>query len=169
MRQAFAAVLALAVLMVIVVVRCGFRDAPETPDAAAPVIADAAVADAPIDAAAVPTDAPPPPKKRGAKPAAKPARPAGKPTLPSPPIATPAPVPAAPVTPAPVPPAPVTPAPGARQCTHPANPPGCPAKEPNVNRPCDAEGVHCLYGTSCCPFEYVCTNGAFEVWISSCP
>ena len=151
--------MAFAVLVVIVVVRCGFHDSAPIVDAPSPPIVDARIVDAPL--ADAPIDAAPPPKKRVPKPVTKPTRPAPTPT-------------ARPVTPPPEPPTPVTPppepaTPGARQCVHPANPAGCPAKEPNVNRPCDAEGVHCLYGVSCCPFEYVCTNGAFEVWISSCP
>ena len=167
MRRAFAACVALAVLMVIVVVRCGFRDSSSPPDAAAPRIVDAAIADAPIDAAAAIPDAAPPPKKKVPKPATKPTRPATKPVTPTP--VTPTPVTPTPVTPTPVTPPPEPATTGPRQCVHPANPAGCPAKEPNVNRPCDAEGVHCLYGTSCCPFEYVCKDGAFEVWITSCP
>jgi hypothetical protein len=78
-------------------------------------------------------------------------------------------VPVSPTTPV-VPPLPVTPPPPARPgCTHPPNPAGCPVQEPNVNRPCDADGVRCVYGTSCCPPMYVCTNGAFEAWFTSCP
>lgn len=156
MRRAFAACVAFAVLVVIVIVRFGFRDPP--PETPAQPIVDAAVADAPTDAAAVVPGAAPIPKKRVPKPTAKPTRPAPKPTPKS-----------TPVIPTPVTPTPVTPSPVRPQCTPPPNPTGCPAKEPNVNRPCDAEGVHCVYGTSCCPFVYVCSNGAFEAWFSSCP
>ena len=175
MRQAFAACLALAVLMVIVVVRCGFRDDSPAPDASVPPLADAAIADAPSEAASAVRDAAPPPTQRVPKPGAKPPRPAPKRPQPAPkPTPTPPPAITTPLTPPPEPPAPRPPAPqptapGSRQCIHPPNPAGCPAKEPNVNRPCDAEGVHCVYGTSCCPFEYVCKGGAFEVWITSCP
>ncbi len=163
MRRAFAACVAFAVLMVIVVVRCGFRDPP--PEAHAPPMIDAAVADGPNDAAAVAPDAAPMPKKRVPKPTPKPIpkRPVPKPTT------TPTPVPPTHVTPTPVTPTPVVPTPAGQRCVPPPNPAGCPAKEPNVNRPCDADGVHCVYGTSCCPFVYVCSNGAFEAWFSSCP
>ncbi|MEO7092084.1 MAG: hypothetical protein ABI175_02460 [Polyangiales bacterium] len=163
MRQAFAACMAFLVLVVVVVVRCGFRDSP--PDAPVQPLADAATADPPRDAAVVVPDAAPPPKKRPPKPKPRPTRPAAKPTpKPTPVIPKPT-----PVTPTPVTPTPVTPTPTRPQCTPDPTPRGCPAKEPNVNRPCDAEGVHCVYGTSCCPFVYVCTNGAFEAWFSSCP
>ena len=159
MRRAFAACMAFAVLVVIVVVRCGFRDSP--PEAPPQPIVDAAIADGPNDAAAVVLDAAPAPKKHAPKPRPKPTptRPAPKPT----------PVIPTPVIPTPVLPTPMTPTPAGPRCTHPPNPAGCPAKEPNVNRPCDADGVHCVYGTSCCPFVYVCNNGAFEAWFSSCP
>ena len=163
MRRAFVACIAFAVLVVIVVVRFGFRDSP--PEAPTRPIVDAAVGDAPIDAAAVVPDAAPTPKKRAPKPTPKPTptRPAPKPTpQPTPAIPTP-------VIPTPPTPVPVIPTPGKPQCTPPPNPTGCPAKEPNVNRPCDAEGVHCVYGTSCCPFVYVCNNGAFEAWFTTCP
>lgn len=145
--------------MGIVVVRCGFRDPP-------PPSVDAAIADASIDAAAVVPDAalapnrPAPKRPKPNKPT--PPRPAPKPA----PKPTPTPTP---VSPTPVPTTPVVPTPGRPQCAHPPNPAGCPAIEPNVNRPCDAEGVHCIYGTSCCPFVYVCTSGAFEAWFSHCP
>jgi hypothetical protein len=165
MRQAFAACMAGLVLMVVVAVRFGFKSSsPETP---ARPIADAAIADPPADAAAVAPDAAPPPKKhappRPVKPKPTPTRSDPKPT----PRATP--VPPTPVVPTPVVPTPVVPPPARPQCVQPPNPAGCPATEPNVNRPCDAEGVHCVYGTSCCPFVYVCTSGAFEAWFSSCP
>ncbi len=160
MRRAFAACVAFAVLMAIVIVRCGFPDPP--PDSPPQLIVDAAIADAPLDAATVVPDAAPAPKKKPT-PKPKPARPAPKPTP------KPAPMFPRPVVPTPVTPPPVIPTPGRPQCTHPPNPAGCPAKEPNVNRPCDVDGVHCIYGTSCCPFVYVCANGAFEAWFSSCP
>lgn len=149
MRRAFAACIAFAVLTVIVAVRFGFRDPP--PEPPAQPIVDAAIADAPIDAAAVMVDAAPTPKKHAPKPVAKPTPRRPAPESP-------------PAIPTPVPPTPVR-----RQCTPPPNPTGCPAKEPNVNRPCDADGVRCVYGTSCCPFEYVCNNGAFEAWFTRCP
>jgi hypothetical protein len=160
-RRAFAACIAFAVLVVIVVVRFGFRDPPPP----AQPIADAALSDAPNDAAAVVLDAAPTPKKHAPKPTAKPTppRPAPTPTPKSTPVIP------TPEIPTPVVPTPVVPTPGRPQCTQPPNPTGCPAREPNVNRPCDAEGVHCVYGTSCCPFVYVCNNGAFEAWFSSCP
>ena len=161
MRRAFAACVAFAVLVVIVVVRFGFRDPP--PETPAQPIVDAAIADASVGAAVVP-DAAPTPKKHAPTPTPKrkpiPTRPEPKPT--------PTPTPVVP-TPTPVAPMPVIPTPVKPQCTHPPNPTGCPAKEPNVNRPCDADGVHCVYGTSCCPFVYVCSNGAFEAWFTSCP
>ncbi len=156
MRQAFAACMAFLVLMVVVAVRCGFSDPPSEPPP--PPIADAAIADAAIADAAVAPDAAPAPRKPAPKPKPKPARPPPKPT-PKPTV----------VVPTPVVPTPVVPADGTPRCTHPPNPAGCPAKEPNVNRPCDAEGVHCVYGTSCCPFTYVCKGGAFEAWFQSCP
>jgi hypothetical protein len=159
MRQAFAACVAFAILVVVVVVRFGFKD----PSPAAPVrpIIDAAIADAPIDDAAAPRDAAPAPKKHAAKPTARPTspRPAPKPT----------PVTPTPAIPMPVVPMPVVPTPGRPGCTQPPNPTGCPAAEPNVNRPCDSEGVHCVYGTSCCPPVYVCNDGVFEAWFTHCP
>jgi hypothetical protein len=133
MRQAFAACVAFAVLVVVVVIRFGFKDSP--PESPARPTIDAASADAPIDDASVIPDAAPAPKK-----------PAPKPT-----------------------PMPVIPTPGRPGCAQPANPTGCPAAEPNVNRPCDAEGVHCVYGTSCCPPVYVCNGGVFEAWLTHCP
>ena len=159
MRQAFAACVAFMVLVVVVAVRFGCKHSPRERSAAP--AADAAIADAPVDAAVVVPDAAPTPKKQVAKPKPKPkpipARRDPKPT-PKP----------APVVPTPVVPTPVIPTPGRSRCT-PPNPAGCPATEPNVNRPCDADGVHCTYGTSCCPPVYVCTNGAFEAWFTSCP
>jgi hypothetical protein len=154
MRRAFAACIAFAVLTVIVAVRCGFRD-PPTP---AQPIPDAAIEDASLDAALVVLDAAPAPKSHAPKPVAKPTpkRPAPKPK-------------STPVVPTPVVPTPVIPPPVRPGCTQPPNPRGCPAKEPNVNRPCDAEGVHCVYGASCCPITYVCNNGAFEAWFTRCP
>ena len=159
MRTAFAACMAFLTLMVVVAVRFGCRESSrETP------IADAAVADAPLADAPVVPDAAPPPKKPVPKPTAKPKpKPTAKPKPPPTPTPTPTPPPEVEVV------TPVAPTPGRPQCTHPPNPAGCPAKEPNVNRPCDAEGVHCIYGTSCCPFEYVCKGGAFEAWFTSCP
>ncbi|MBA3453363.1 MAG: hypothetical protein H0T42_09760 [Deltaproteobacteria bacterium] len=153
MRRAFAACIAFAVLMGVVVIRFGFRNSPST--APEQPIVDAAIADAPIDA--VVPDAAPTSKKSAPKP--KPRRPATKPT----------PVIPTPVIPTPVIPTPVIPTPFKPRCTPPPNPAGCPAKEPNVNRPCDAEGVHCVYGTSCCPFVYVCNGGVFEARFTSCP
>lgn len=154
MRQAFAACVAFAVLVVIVVARFGFPDPP--PEVPAQPIVDAAIADAPVDAAPAMLDAAPTPKKRAPKRTVKPtpARPAPKPT---------------PVVPTPVIPTPAIPTPARPHCTPPPNPAGCPTKEPNVNRPCDAEGVHCVYGTSCCPFVYVCSDGVFEARFTSCP
>lgn len=149
--------MAFAVLVVIVVIRFGFK--PSTPDAPAPSIVDAAIANAPIDAADVVPDAMPLPKTP--KPIAK--RPTTK-IIPKPIVPTP-------VVPHAIPsrPVPVTPAPVGPQCVQPPNPAGCPATEPNINRPCDAEGARCVYGTSCCPPLYVCTDGAFEAWFSHCP
>jgi hypothetical protein len=159
MRQAFAACVVFAILVVVVVVRYGFRNsAPEMP---AQRIVDAAIVDSPVDAAVVVLDAAPPAKKQPPKPTPK--RSAPKPTP------KPRPLTRTPVTPTPVTPTPVTPTPTRRGCTQPPNPAGCPATEPNVNRPCDAEGVHCVYGTSCCPPVYVCNNGAFEAWFTRCP
>jgi len=63
---------------------------------------------------------------------------------------------------------PATPVPVRRQCSPQPNSAGCPINEPNINHPCDTEGVHCVYGTSCCPPVYVCSNGAFEAWFSHC-
>lgn len=157
MRRAFGACIAFLVLMVVVAVRCGSKHS--VPDAPTQTIVDAAIADAPTDGAAVVLDAAPIPKKHAPKPRPKPTAKRPVPKL-SPPT---------PVTSTPVIPTPVTPTPGRRQCTQPPNPAGCPATEPNVNRPCDAEGVQCVYGTSCCPFVYVCNNGAFEAWFTSCP
>jgi len=158
MRRAFAGCLAFTALVVFVVIRFGFKHPSR--DAPAPSIADAGIADAPRDAADVVPDAAPLPKKPTPKrtatkivPKAKPV--AAKPAVPAPVIPTPAP---------PVPPAPV-----GRQCIQRRNPAGCPATEPNINRPCDAEGVQCVYGTSCCPPMYVCTDGAFEAWLTHCP
>ena len=165
MRRAFAACVAFAVLVVIVVVRFGFRESPPRLDAQP--IADAAIADAPRDATAAVIDAPPAPAKHAAKPRPKPTRPAPKPPKPSPVV--PPPVVPPPVVPPPVRPTPTPPGPARPRCTPPPNPAGCPAKEPNVNRPCDAEGVHCIYGTSCCPFVYVCNHGVFEAWFQTCP
>lgn len=149
MRQAFAACVAFAVLIVVVVVRCGFKESP--PEAPARPIIDAAIADAPFDAGAVVLDAAPIPNKHVLKPTPK--RPAPKP-IPKP---------------SPVIPTPVSPTPLGPRCTQPPNPAGCPKTEPNVNRPCDADGVHCVYGTSCCPPVYVCNNGVFEAWFTRCP
>ncbi|MBA3504028.1 MAG: hypothetical protein M4D80_26390 [Myxococcota bacterium] len=156
--------MAFLVLAAVVAVRFGCKDSP--PEAPAQPIVDAAVADAPIDAAAVVPDAAPTPKKRAPKrtPTRKPIppRPEPKPTpfAPTPFVPTP-------VVPTPVVPTPVTPP--VKRCTQPPNPAGCPAKEPNINRPCDVDGVQCVYGTSCCPPLYVCNNGAFEAWFTSCP
>ncbi len=171
MRQAFAACVAFAVLVVIVVVRFGFRDSP--PDVPAQPIADAAIADAPIDAATAVIDAAPAPNKRAAKPRPKRMQtPTPTPTpTPTGPKPTPKPTPEVPTPaiPSPVVPTPGPPGPARPRCTPPPNPAGCPAKEPNVNRPCDADGVRCIYGTSCCPFVYVCNAGVFEAWFQTCP
>jgi hypothetical protein len=165
MRRAFAACVAFAILVVITVVRFGFRD--PSPEAPLQPIADAPISDGPTSAAPVAPDASPTPTKPAPKP--KPKRPAPKPTPVKPTPVKPTPVIPTPVMPTPETPTPEIPTPGKPRCTHPPNPAGCPAKEPNVNRPCDADGVHCVYGTSCCPFEYVCNNGAFEAWFTSCP
>ncbi|HLL25769.1 MAG TPA: hypothetical protein VK427_26710 [Kofleriaceae bacterium] len=164
MRRAFAACFAFLALMVIVAVRFGCRDSsPEVP--AQPVIVDAGTSDAPVDAAVMPPDAAPPPKRRTPAPVPKPTRkpPRSEPTPPKP---TPPKPP--PVRPPPKVPPPVVPSPGRPRCL-PANPAGCPATEPNVNRPCDAEGARCVYGPSCCPPIYVCNNGVFEAWFTTCP
>ncbi len=166
MRKAFAACMAFFVLMVVVAIRFGFRESP--PDEPTQSIVDAAIADAPLDGPIVVPDAAPPPKKQAPKPKPKATQPKPKPTPKPTPIA-PTPVPPTPVIPTPLFPSPIAPSPGQPGCRHPANPAGCPAKEPNVNRPCDAEGVQCIYGTSCCPFIYVCKNGAFEAWFQTCP
>ncbi|MEO8550498.1 MAG: hypothetical protein ABI678_11015 [Kofleriaceae bacterium] len=153
MRRAFAACVAFAILVVVVAVRFGFKDsAHEVPTQ--PIV-DAAIADAPLDAPPVPLDAAPAPKKQPPRPTARPApKPRPKPT---PEIATP------------VLPKPVFPPPPGRACTQPPNPQGCPTTEPNVNRPCDADGVHCVYAGGCCPIVYVCHDGAFEAWFTRCP
>jgi hypothetical protein len=145
MRRAFVACVAFALVVVTVAVRFGFKDPAPPP---APRMIDAAIADAAIDAPPIVPDAAPPAEKHVVKPA--PARPIPKPK-PKPVITTT--------------PPPVIPIPG--RCTAP-NPKGCPATEPNVNRPCDAEGVHCTYGASCCPPIYVCNNGVFEAWFTHC-
>src|SRR5512143_1929359 len=60
--------------------------------------------------------------------------------------------------------------PDAPRCP-PQNPKGCPAAEPNVNRPCDAKGVECVYDDSCChQITYVCAkNKHFEAHVQRCP
>ncbi|MBL0220232.1 MAG: hypothetical protein IPQ07_40980 [Myxococcales bacterium] len=172
MRRAFAACVAFAVLVVIVVIRFGFKDS--SPAAPAPPVVDAAIADAPIGDAGVAVDAAAPPKKRAPKPTPK-LTPKSTPTPKLTPKSTPTPTPKPTPTPTPIPtPTPTprptpTPTPGTQRCTQPPNPAGCPAAEPNVNRPCDAEGVHCVYGTSCCPPVYVCNEGVFEAWFTHCP
>lgn len=153
MRRAFAACIGFAVLIVIAVVRFGFKDSPR--DAPAQRSVDAAIATTPIDAGIVVLDAAPTPKRHVAKPTPRPTA-----TRPTP---KPAPGSSSWGIPTLVIPAPV------RGCTQPPNPAGCPATEPNINRPCDADGVHCVYGRSCCPFVYVCNNGAFEAWFTHCP
>ncbi len=169
MRRTFAACMAFMVLMTIVAVRFGYRHS--LPDAPVQPIVDAAIADAPIDAAVV-VDAAPASKKHPPKPKPKPTQTpvwtAPKPTPKPNPKPTPKPVIPTPVVPTPVIPPPVIPPPVRPRCTQPANPAGCPATEPNINHPCDIEGVHCVYGTSCCPPIYVCTDGAFEAWFSHC-
>jgi hypothetical protein len=159
MRQAFAACVAFVVLVVIVVARFGCKDS--SPEVPAHPIVDAAIADAPPADAALVLDAAPTPKKPAPKPTPK---------KPSPKKPTPKPTPAipTPVIPTPVIPTPVIPTPVRPRCTQPPNPAGCPAAEPNVNRPCDAEGAHCVYGTSCCPPVYVCNGGVFEARFSHC-
>jgi hypothetical protein len=49
-------------------------------------------------------------------------------------------------------------------------PKGCPAEEPNVNRPCDKKGVQCIYVAGCCPSPvYVCNKkGRFEARFQRC-
>jgi outer membrane biosynthesis protein TonB len=157
MRQAFAACMAFLILMAVVAVRFGCKDSPL--EAPAQPIVDAGIADAPVDGAAMLPDAAPTPKKQAPKPKRKPTatRPEPKPT-PKPPPVVPPPVVTPPVVSPPV-----------KRCTQRPNPAGCPASEPNINRPCDADGVQCVYGTSCCPPVYVCNNGAFEAWFTSCP
>ena len=155
MRQAFAACVAFLALVVFAVVRFGFEHPP--PAAPVPSIADAATADAPSDAAIVVHDAAPRSKKPPPKRTATKIVPKSTPGA------------ANPAFPAPVIPTPTTPAPVGPQCVPPPNPAGCPATEPNINRPCDTEGARCVYGTSCCPPLYVCTDGAFEAWLSHCP
>lgn len=163
MRRAFAACMLFLVLVVAAAVHFGMRSSPpDAPPPSPPNDAQPGVADAPTDAHALVPDAAPPPKKRPAKPT----RPVPKPTRPVP---KPTPVTPAPVIPTPVIPSPVKPPPVGPGCTHAPNPAGCPAKEPNVNRPCDAEGVHCVYGAGCCPPLYVCHDGAFEAWFTRCP
>ena len=151
MRRAFAAGVAFVILMVLVALRFGVRHPP--PERPAQPIVDAAPAAAPPDAALVIVDAAPPPKPRAPKHTPKPTRPPTKP----------------PTKVEPVMPTPMTPLPVRPRCTHPANPGGCPALEPNINHPCDAEGVHCVYGPSCCPPVYVCNEGVFEAWFTHCP
>lgn len=158
MRQAFAACVAFAVLLVIVVARFGFKDS--SPEAPPHTIIDAAIADAPLADGAL-LDAAPTPRKPSPKQTPKkssPKKPTPKPTLVSP----------TPAIPTPVSPTPVTPPAVRPRCTQPPNPAGCPTTEPNVNRPCDAEGVRCVYGTNCCPPVYVCKGGAFEAWFTRC-
>lgn len=156
--------MAFLVLVVIASVRFGCKDAPPvSPASPAQPPLDAAIADALTDATPAARDAALVPPQRAQKP-----RPRTKRT-PTPARPAPAQMPVTPVTPTPVTPTPVTPTPDRPQCTQPPNPAGCPATQPNVNRPCDAEGVHCVYGTSCCPPVYVCNNGAFEAWFKSCP
>jgi hypothetical protein len=92
----------------------------------------------------------------------KPRKPGSRPEPVPVPVPEPVNEPAAPTIPTPTP---VSPG----RCAHAPNPSGCPAAEPNVNRPCDAEGVRCTYGSSCCPIVYVCNGGAFEAWFSTCP
>ena len=154
MRQAFAACLAFAALVVVVVISFGFKHSQ--PEAIVPSNVDAAILDAPRDAADIVHDAAPLPKKP------TPQRTATKIAPKSTPPAVPASVIPTPATPVPL-------APVGRQCVQPPNPAGCPATEPNINRPCDAEGARCVYGTSCCPPMYVCTDGAFEAWLTHCP
>ncbi|MEP6860656.1 MAG: hypothetical protein ABJE66_08560 [Deltaproteobacteria bacterium] len=147
MRQAFVACVAFLILVVVVALRCGSRASP--PELKRPAIVDAAITDAPIDATAVPVDAAPVAKKHATKPRPVPKP---KPVIPIPTSGRPPPV---------IPPPQVG-------CTQPANPAGCPAKEPNINHPCDAEGVHCVYGASCCPPVYVCNDHVFEAWFTHC-
>ncbi len=172
MRRAFAACVAFAVLVVIVVIRFGFK--ASSPEAPVQPRADAAIGDALIGDAGVVLDAAPaaPTLNKHAtkltpKPKPVPVTRTRTPTPTTPPRPTPTPTPT-PTTPPPPRPTP-TPTPSTQGCNQPPNPEGCPAKEPNVNRPCDAEGVHCVYGTSCCPPVYVCNEGVFEAWFTHCP
>ena len=59
--------------------------------------------------------------------------------------------------------------PDAPRCP-PQNPKGCPAAEPNVNRPCDVKAVECVYDDNCChEITYVCAkNKHFEAHIQRC-
>ena len=61
------------------------------------------------------------------------------------------------------------PTPATPQCEAKANPPGCPATEPNINARCKKNGLECTYGTSCCPPLYVCNKLKFEARFQSCP
>lgn len=168
MRKAFAAFVALVVLVGIVVARFGFKDS--SPEVPAHPIVDAAITDAPLADAALALDAAQTPKKPASKPTPKkPAsRPSPKKPTPKPTLVPPTPVLPSPPIPTPEPPTPVPPTQGRPRCTQPPNPAGCPATEPNVNRPCDAEGAHCVYGTSCCPPVYVCNGGVFEARFTHC-
>jgi hypothetical protein len=51
------------------------------------------------------------------------------------------------------------------------NPKGCPATEPNVNRPCAPKNIECIYDSNCCHWvTYVCAkNLHFEAHIQRCP
>jgi len=123
-------------------------------DAAVDGPASVVIADAPrVDAPPATTPVRKKPRRRGA------------PESPPDPVpVVPAPIDAQPAAPPLPTPTPVAPG----RCVH-TNPAGCPSAEPNVNRPCDAEGVRCIYGTSCCPIVYVCNGGAFEAWFQTCP
>jgi len=55
-------------------------------------------------------------------------------------------------------------------CSGTPNPKGCPATEPNINRPCSTKGVECSYSARCCGVPlYVCTKNHFEARFIGCP
>jgi hypothetical protein len=68
------------------------------------------------------------------------------------------------------PPPPPDAPPDAPQCPV-VNPKGCPATEPNVNRPCAPKNIECIYDTNCChSITYVCAkNLHFEAHVQRCP
>ncbi len=164
MRLAFAGCVAFAALAAFVALRFGSSPSPA---ALAPVLIVDAAIDAPavvmVPDAAIVVVAPPGKKPVRKKPARPGSKPVPTPVVPVPTPVVPVPVPVVPSVP--VVPTPATPG----RCVPPPNPAGCPATEPNINRPCDADGVRCVYGPSCCPPVYVCNEGAFEAWFTSCP